>query len=92
MTSPETIDISQLKAEWNKVLDLLLTENRIAWLAYFDARLVSFESNTLTLDFSDSEKFAAPHDFKKARNENQKSALQSAIKKIFDITPDIIER
>ncbi len=92
MTSPETIDIAKLKAEWNKVLDLLLTENRIAWLAYFDARLVSFESNTLTLDFSDSEKFAAPHDFKKARNENQKSALQAAIKKIFDITPDIIER
>lgn len=92
MEVSDPIDIQKIKSEWNKVLDLLLAENRIAWLAYFDARLVSFESNTLTLDFSDSEKFSAPHDFKKARNENQKLALQTAIKKIFGITPDIIER
>lgn len=92
MEVSDPIDIQKIKSEWNKVLDLLLAENRIAWLAYFDARLVSFESNTLTLDFSDSEKFSAPHDFKKARNENQKLALQTAIKKIFSITPDIIER
>jgi hypothetical protein len=92
MEVSDPIDIQKIKSEWNKVLDLLLVENRIAWLAYFDARLVSFESNTLTLDFSDSEKFSAPHDFKKARNENQKLALQTAIKKIFGITPDIIER
>lgn len=92
MEVSDPIDIQKIKSEWNKVLDLILAENRIAWLAYFDARLVSFESNTLTLDFSDSEKFSAPHDFKKARNENQKLALQTAIKKIFGITPDIIER
>lgn len=92
MESKDSLNLIKIKADWNLVLDLLLNKNRVAWLAYFDARLVSFEANTLTLDFSDSQKFAAPHDFKPARNENQKLALQSAITEIFGITPDIIER
>ncbi len=59
------MELEQIKQRWNNVLDLLLEEDRIAWLAFFDARLVSFEDNQLTLDFSDSQKFANSHDFKK---------------------------
>jgi len=48
------MELSQIKLRWNEVLDLLLEKDRIAWLAFFDARLVSFEENQLTLDFADS--------------------------------------
>ena len=51
------MDLDQIKSRWNEVLDLLLENNRIIWLAFFDARLVSFENNQLTLDFADSQKF-----------------------------------
>jgi hypothetical protein len=54
--------------------------------------LVSFENNELTLDFSDSQKFANPHDFKKTRNSDHTQSLISAIKSVLGITPTIIER
>ena len=54
------MDLDQIKSSWNEVLDSLLDQNRVAWIAFFDARLVSFENNELTLDFSDSQKFANP--------------------------------
>jgi len=44
------MDLDQIKSSWNEVLDLLLDQNRVAWIAFFDARLVSFENNELTLD------------------------------------------
>ena len=51
------MELSQIKLRWNEVLDLLLEKDRIAWLSFFDARLVFYESNQLTLDFADSQKF-----------------------------------
>lgn len=86
------MELAQIKEQWNLVLDLLLEKDRIAWLAFFDARLVSFENNQLTLDFSDSQKFANPHDFKKSRNPDHTQLLISAIKTVLGITPAIIER
>jgi hypothetical protein len=86
------MDLDQIKSSWNEVLDLLLDQNRVAWIAFFDARLVSFENNELTLDFSDSQKFANPHDFKKTRNSDHTQSLISAIKSVLGITPTIIER
>ncbi len=86
------MDLDQIKSSWNEVLDLLLEENRVAWIAFFDARLASFENNELTLDFSDSQKFASPHDFKKTRNSDHTQSLISAIKSVLGITPTIIER
>ena len=86
------MELEQIKQRWNNVLDLLLEKDRIAWLAFFDARLVSFEDNQLTLDFSDSQKFASPHDFKKTRNSAHTQSLISAIKSVLGITPTIIER
>lgn len=32
------MDLAQLKIQWNEVLDQLLEQDRIAWLAFFDAR------------------------------------------------------
>jgi hypothetical protein len=74
------------------VLDQLLEQDRIAWLAFFDARLVAYEDDQLTLDFADSQKFANPHDFKKVRNPSHTQALIEAIKSVLGISPTIIER
>jgi hypothetical protein len=86
------MQLKEIKNRWNEVLDLLLEMDRVAWLSYFDARLVSFENNQLTLDFADSQKFANPHDFKKTRNPSHTKSLIAAIERVFDLTPTIIER
>ena len=79
------MQLSEIKARWNEVLDLLLMEDRITWLAFFDARLASLEDNVLTLDFSDATKFQEGHDLKKTLPEKSHSALTDAIKKIVGI-------
>ena len=86
------MDLDQIKSRWNEVLDLLLEKDRITWLAFFDARLVSYENDQLTLDFADSQKFANPHDFKKTRNPSHTNSLIEAIERVFGFTPTIIER
>jgi len=86
------MELDQIKQRWNEVLDLLLESNRIAWLAVFDARLISYQNNQLTLDFTDSQKFSNPHDFKQVRNPAHTQALIDAIKTVLGIQPAIIER
>jgi hypothetical protein len=86
------MQLEDIKSRWNEVLDLLLEIDRVTWLAFFDARLVSFENNQLTLDFADSQKFANPHDFKKTRNPSHTNSLIEAIERVFGFTPTIIER
>ena len=86
------MQLEDIKNRWNEVLDLLLEIDRVTWLSFFDARLVSFENNQLTLDFADSQKFANPHDFKASRNPAHTQALIDAITAIFGISPTIIER
>ena len=86
------MQLEDIKNRWNEVLDLLLEIDRVTWLSFFDARLVSFENNQLTLDFTDSQKFANPHDFKKTRNPSHTKSLIEAIERVFGFTPTIIER
>ena len=86
------MQLEDIKNRWNEVLDLLLEIDRVTWLSFFDARLVSFENNQLTLDFADSQKFANPHDFKKTRNPSHTKSLFEAIERVFGFTPTIIER
>ena len=86
------MELDQIKSRWNEVLDLLLEKDRITWLAFFDARLVSYQNNELILDFADSQKFANSHDFKQTRNPPHTQALNEAIKTVFGISPTIIER
>ena len=70
-----------LKNQWNAILDDLEASDRIAWIAFFDGRLVSLENNLLTLDFSDAEKFADGHDYRDVRIRKQ-GALENAIVKV----------
>ena len=86
------LDLAELKAQWNLVLDLLLAQDRIAWLAFFDARLVTLEGNQLTLSFADSEKFGGQHDFASVRKPEHISKLVAAIKEVTGEDLVILER
>ena len=79
------MELLELKRVWNDVLDELEATNRIAWLAFFDARLASFEDTVLTLDFSDATKFHEGHDLKSVSSTQSHAALTAAIKKITGI-------
>jgi len=85
------MELVEIRAKWNEVLDALESENRVAWIAYFDARLSSFENGILTLDFSDSRKFATSPEYSETRP-NLKSALQAAIKSTIGMDVEIVEQ
>ncbi len=73
------------------MLDALEAKNRIAWMAYFDARLSSFENGVLTLDFSDSRKFATSHEYQQTRP-NLKFDLLTVIEDVLKIKVELIEK
>jgi hypothetical protein len=81
----------ELKAQWNAVLDSLLEVDRIAWLAFFDARLVALEGLTLTLAWQDSEKFGGQHDFQSVRRPEHIAKLVSCIAAVTGQTLSIEE-
>lgn len=85
------MEIEQIRSRWNDVLDSLEANNRIAWIAYFDARLISFNDGLLLLDFSDSRKFAASHEYSETRP-NLKAALISSIEEVLGIKVEIGEQ
>jgi hypothetical protein len=84
------MDLASLRSQWNEVLDLLESQDRIAWLVFFDARLASFDNNVLSLDFSDARKFASSHEYQAVRPKHKES-LASAIKEVFSIDIEIAE-
>ena len=84
------MDLASLRSRWNEVLDLLESQDRIAWLVFFDARLASFDKNVLTLDFSDARKFASSHEYQAVRPKHKES-LATAIKEVFSIDIEIAE-
>lgn len=61
------MNLGELKASWNEILDELENEDRIAWLTFFDARLANLIDNQLELDFADPEKFDGKHDYTDSR-------------------------
>ena len=85
------MELAEIRGQWNQVLDELESTNRIAWIAYFDARLSSFNAGVLTLDFSDSRKFATSHEYSETRP-NLKSALVEAIKSTIGIDVEVVEQ
>ncbi len=94
MTSPSdssAITLDQLKERWNEVLDRLLDQDRIAWLAFFDARLVSLTPQVLTITFADVTKLGGDHNFSIARNPKHISLLAESIREIFEISVEIVE-
>jgi hypothetical protein len=85
------LTIDAVKERWNDVLDAVLESDRIAWLAFFDARLVSIESGVLTLNFSDPQKFSGDHNFSMARNPRHIALLQEKFAEIFGVTVEVRE-
>ena len=85
------MEIEQIRSRWNDVLDNLESHNRVAWIAYFDARLISFQDGTITLDFSDSRKFATSHEYSETRP-NLKAALIASIDQILGLKVEIREQ
>ncbi|MEY5030141.1 MAG: hypothetical protein RLZZ334_88 [Actinomycetota bacterium] len=85
------MELEQIRNRWNDVLDSLESRNRIAWIAYFDARLTSFNEGVLTLDFSDSRKFATSHEYSETRP-NLKAALIASIEEVLGLTVEIKEQ
>jgi uncharacterized protein YihD (DUF1040 family) len=76
------MELAELKSRWNEVLDELESTDRIAWLAFFDARLADLTDSVLTLDFSDATKFQDGHDLKKTLPESSHKSLLAAINNI----------
>ena len=85
------MEIEQIRSRWNDVLDVLESHNRIAWIAYFDARLISFQDGVITLDFSDSRKFATSHEYSETRP-NLKAALIASIDQVLGLKVEIREQ
>ncbi|MFM9142186.1 MAG: hypothetical protein ACKOOK_04925 [Actinomycetota bacterium] len=85
------MDLVGLKSRWNDVLDLLERRDRVAWIAYFDARLASLDEDVLTLQFIDAEKMSGAHDYKATRNDRIRGALESAIKEVTGNEIRVIE-
>ncbi len=85
------MDLQEIRNRWNDVLDVVLEVDRISWLAFFDARLVEFDGTTLTLDFSDTRKLSAAHEYSKVRL-TQQEVLIAAIKKVLSLEVKIAEK
>lgn len=75
------MNLAELKASWNEILDELENGDRIAWLTFFDARLANLSGDQLELDFADPEKFDGKHDYTDARSKFA-PLLMAAIEKI----------
>jgi len=84
------MELDQIRMRWNQVLDALESRNRVAWIAYFDARLSSYQNGVLTLDFSDSRKFATSHEYQQTRP-NLKTDLIAVIEEVLGLQMEIEE-
>ena len=85
------LTVADFRARWNEVLDQLERANRVAWMAFFDGRLESFDNGRLTLDFSDPAKLSMGHDYREARL-RMVPQLQSVIRDIFGISVVVLEK
>jgi hypothetical protein len=83
--------LETLKTSWNQVLDAVLEVDRVAWLLWFDARLVKLDGNVLEVSFADSEKFSGDHNYKSARKPEQTAKLVSAIFEVTGRNLEVIE-
>ena len=75
------LTLEEIRQRWNDVLDLVERQDRITWMAFFDARLASFDGKVLTLDYSDSGKFGGSHQFPETRV-RQLNLLKAAVKEV----------
>ncbi len=85
------LTIEDIKSRWNEVLDAVLESDRIAWLAFFDARIVSVDSGVLTINFVDAKKFSGDHNFSMARNPRYIALLQEKIQEVYQEQLEVLE-
>lgn len=85
------LTLEELRQRWNDVLDLVERQDRITWMAFFDARLASFDGKVLTLDYSDSGKFGGSHQFPETRV-RQLNLLKAAVKEVFGVEIEVEQR
>jgi hypothetical protein len=88
MSAPLTL--IEIRERWNDVLDHLESHDRIAWIAYFDARLAEFDGQVLSLDFRDARKFAGGHEYSPTR-EKLENSLKTSISQVLSINVTIVE-
>ena len=84
------LSLAQLRSRWNEVLDDLESHDRIAWIAYFDARLADFDGVRLSLDFSDARKLSGGHEYSPTR-EKLRNSLITSIKTVLNTDVTIEE-
>lgn len=84
------MDISTLRSQWSDVLDYLERLDRMAWIAFFDARLASINGNTLHLDFSDARKFPGNFEYDNIRHHHEAS-LKQAIKAVAGVELEVVD-
>ena len=85
------LTLEELRQRWNDVLDLVERQDRITWMAFFDARLASFDGKVLTLDYSDSGKFGGSHQFPETRV-RQLNLLKAAVKEVCSVEIEVEQR
>jgi hypothetical protein len=88
MSAPLTL--LEIRGRWNEVLDHLESHDRIAWIAYFDARLAEFDGQVLSLDFRDARKFAGGHEYSPTR-EKLENSLKTSISQVLSLNVTIVE-
>jgi hypothetical protein len=84
------LSLAQLRSRWNEVLDDLESHDRIAWIAYFDARLADYDGVILSLDFSDARKLSGGHEYSPTR-EKLRNSLITSIKTVLNTDVTIEE-
>jgi len=84
--------LNELKSRWNEILDCVERNNRVAWLAYFDGRLVSLDAGILTIDFSDPAKLSGAHDYTTSRSANLREILEMAILEVTGEKIRVVEK
>ena len=85
------LTLEEIRQRWNDVLDLVERQDRITWMAFFDARLASFDGKVLTLDYSDSGKFGGSHQFPETRV-RQLNLLKAAVKEVCGVEIEVEQR
>ena len=83
-----TLTLEELRQRWNDILDLIERQDRITWMAFFDARLAAFDGKVLTLDYSDSGKFGGSHQFPETR-ERQLNLLKASVKDVCGVEIEV---
>lgn len=84
------MDIATLRSQWSDVLDYLERLDRMAWIAFFDARLARLDGSALHLDFSDSRKFSGNLEYENIR-EHHRASLQDAISAVVGVELQVVD-